>query len=466
MDDLRREAINVLKKNERGGYTAPARGLYTHQHLWDSCFIAIGQRHYDVQGAMASLRRLLNAQWSNGMIPNIIFEPGWTYWWDRRIWRSWVSGSAPRDISTGGISQPPMIAEAVVRIGQNLPPGERIAWYRSVYRPLVAYHGWLYRERSRHGRGLVLQIHPWETGLDNSPPWLDSLRNDRGPWWLNLMVRTKADRAAGHLRWDARYVPADQRSSTVEALRLYDVLRRIRKDRYETAAVLKNPPFAIEDLTYNSILVRANTLLKQISRQTGLPLPASLESAMRKNEEAMETLWDQAAETYYSRDVRTGDLLKEPSIAALMPLYSGCIDRARAKHLVGMLADPGLFASPYPVPSVPLSSPWFNPTRYWQGPAWVNMNWLIIDGLHRCGFAGEADALRRRTLDMVGKSGFYEYYHPGNGEPAGARDFSWTAALAIDLLLGPCPPDRTAGAHDGEKRRGDQHGADTATDRT
>jgi hypothetical protein len=294
MEDLRRAAIDVVRKNESDGYTAPARELYTHQHLWDTCFIAIGQRHYDAGGAMTSLRRLLRAQWRNGMIPHIIFEPGWRYWWDRRIWRN--------------------------------------------------------------------------------------------------------------LRWDTKYVPAGQRSSTVEALRLYDAFRRIRKE----------------------ILIRANALLKQITRDIGVPLPASLESAMRKNEEALESLWDQTTESYYSRDVRTGALLKEQSIAALMPLYSGCIAGARAERLVSMLADPAVFGSPYPVPSVPLGSRWFRPTRYWQGPAWVNMNWLIIDGLHRYGFTGEADALRLKTLEMVEKSGFYEYYHPGDGEHAGVKDFSWT----------------------------------------
>jgi hypothetical protein len=76
MDDVRRQAINVLTNNARNGYTAPARGLYTHQHLWDTCFIAIGQRHYDVQLAMTSMRRLLSARWRNGMIPHIVFEPG------------------------------------------------------------------------------------------------------------------------------------------------------------------------------------------------------------------------------------------------------------------------------------------------------------------------------------------------------------------------------------------------------
>jgi hypothetical protein len=35
---------------------------------------------------------------------------------------------------------------------------------------------------------------------------------------------------------------------------------------------------------------------------------------------------------------------------------------------------------------------------------------------------------------MVQKSGFYEYFNPLNGNPAGASNFSWTAALIIDLL--------------------------------
>lgn len=442
MNDLRQEAIRVLRANEAGGYIAPARGLYTHQHLWDTCFTVIGQRHYDLPGAMAGMRRLLGAQWRNGMIPHIIFEPGWRYWWDRRNWRSWVSGSAPPGLATGGITQPPMVAEAVVRIGQALSASERIAWYGSVYQPLVAYHQWLYRDRAGHGSGLVLQIHPWETGLDNTPPWLESLRADRPPWWLDFMVRAKLDRWAEHLRWDTRFVAAGQRSPAAEALRLYAALRHIRKHRYETAAILASPVFAIEDLTYNSILIRANALLRHISRSLRTPLPGQLAASMRKNEAAMESLWDEADGCYHSRDVRAGRLLAEPSIAALMPLYAGCISLARARQLAGMLADPQLFGSPYPVPSVPLTSRWFNPVRYWQGPTWVNMNWLLIDGLRRYGFGAAADSLRRRTLDLAARSGFWEYYHPVTGQPAGVRNFSWTAALAIDLLEPAPQPSR------------------------
>lgn len=437
-------AIDVLSRNARGGYVAPARGLYVHQHLWDSCFIAIGQRHYDVAGAMEGLRRLLDAQWSNGMVPHIRFERGWRYWWDSHVWRSRVNPAAPRGVATGGISQPPMIAEAVVRIGEVLPRDQRLAWYRSMYQPLVAYHEWLHLVRGADGCGLVTQIHPWETGLDNSPPLLELLGRCPASWWIDLMAWSGADRLATRLRWDTKYVPADQRSPTLEALRLYSALQRIRRHRYDIDAALLWGPFAMQDLTFNSILARANTRLRQLAGETGMPLPPALTSAMRTHRSAMEELWDADTECYYSRDARNGQLVKEPSIAGFMPLYAGCTDGARATRLVEMLSDPRTFCSPYPVPSVPLDSRWFQPCRYWQGPSWINMNWLIIDGLRRYGFDAEADVLRLKTLAVVAKSGFYEYYHPLTGEPAGARNFSWTAALTVDLLSDGRPAFRTA----------------------
>ena len=99
-----------------------------------------------------------------------------------------------------------------------------------------------------------------------------------------------------------------------------------------------------------------------------------------------------------------------------------------------MLETQHAFGPAYPVPSVPTNSFWFRPKLYWQGPTWVNMNWLIIDGLKRYGFNEHAKALTESTLEMVEKSGCYEYFDPLNGEPAGAKNFSWTAALTIDLL--------------------------------
>jgi glycogen debranching enzyme len=83
---------------------------------------------------------------------------------------------------------------------------------------------------------------------------------------------------------------------------------------------------------------------------------------------------------------------------------------------------------------VPLDGPGFDPTRYWKGPTWVNMNWAIIQGLRAHGATELAAELRDRTLDLVARAGTSEYFSPLDGEGLGAEDFSWTAALTLDLL--------------------------------
>ena len=89
---------------------------------------------------------------------------------------------------------------------------------------------------------------------------------------------------------------------------------------------------------------------------------------------------------------------------------------------------------PFPIPSVPVNSEWFNPISYWQGPTWINMNWLIIEGLKNYGFNDHAKILTKKTLELVEHSGFSEYFNPIDGSPLGVDNFSWTAALSIDLL--------------------------------
>ena len=105
--------------------------------------------------------------------------------------------------------------------------------------------------------------------------------------------------------------------------------------------------------------------------------------------------------------------------------------------LVKLIENEHLFGPAYPIPSVPPSSPWFDPQRYWQGPTWFNTNWLIIDGLRRYGYHHHAEALTESMLELVTQHGIWEYYDPQTGEPLGARDFGWTAALTVDLIAPP-----------------------------
>jgi glycogen debranching enzyme len=74
----------------------------------------------------------------------------------------------------------------------------------------------------------------------------------------------------------------------------------------------------------------------------------------------------------------------------------------------------------------------------WRGPTWINVNYLLIEGLKRSGHSKLARELRKRTLEMMsGRTDIYEYYHPETGEnpPKAAPIFGWSSAIFIDLAI-------------------------------
>jgi hypothetical protein len=425
----------VLDKNQHSDYTVPAEGLYPHQWLWDSCFVAIGLAEYDIPRAKKELESLLRGQWSNGMLPNMIFADGDAHKLDRKIWQSWRSPFAPDHLSTSGITQPPMLAEAVVRIGQKLGKVERRSWYQDMYPSLLAYHSWLYKERDPHDEGLILLIHPWESGLDNSPPWIDQLHNHSKPTWVKIIEKLNLDKAAIFFRRDTtHHVPPGQRLSSIDALLYFTIIQRLKRKNWDIDRILSRSHFTFQDLTYNCIFIRANSHLREIAKTIGHELPEELQAKMQKSEETLDNLWDGFYKQYYSRSFITHKLVKEASLATLMPLYAGCIDKERADELVKLLDSPSQFGAKYPVPSVPLNSSWYKEFGYWQGPMWINTNWLIADGLKRYGYHEAAQKIIDSSIKVVTKHGPHEYFSAKNGKPAGARNFSWTAALIIEMI--------------------------------
>ncbi|HEU5004587.1 MAG TPA: trehalase family glycosidase [Candidatus Saccharimonadales bacterium] len=426
-------ALAVLHGNDRGNYIVPAGDLYPHQWLWDSCFISIGLRHLDVERAQQEIESLLRGQWANGMVPHIIFDPHPRHRRDHNIWQSWLNPHAPNGVITSGLTQPPMLAEAIIRVGQKMKLVDRRSWYAKIYPHLLAYHQWLYKDRASDS-GLIILLHPYESGMDNSPPEVYEIREHAWPWWLKLLEVSRLDWPVNLVRRDVRHVPPGQRMSNVNAIAYWALLHHLRNRSYDSHDILSHKPkFALEDLAFNCILIRANKLLKDIAKSIGKELPEDIAEAMKHTEEALDTLWDEQTCRYYSRCL-SGDSIYEATIATLLPLYAGVVTQKRAEELVRLMKKRTQFRTNFPLPSVPTISHSFNPEKYWQGPTWVNMNWLIMDGLDRYSFKLEAEELKKKTLKMVAEHGSYEYFNPLDGSPAGAPNFSWTAALTIDLL--------------------------------
>ncbi len=425
----------VLELNWNGSYTQPAENLYPHQWLWDSCFNVIGWRHFDVERAKTELKSILRGQWSNGMIPNIVFtENSSIIGSDGSHWDSKRSPHSPENLATSGITQPPMLAEAVVKIGEKLDQVARREWYQDVYPAIRDYHLWLYRERDPHNQGLVTILHPWESGMDNSPTWIEQVHKHAKPIWIKLIETGRLDKIFNNLRRDTKFVDPQQRISSIDALIYHNIMLRQKRKNWDSESILMRPFFAVQDVMFNSILARANKHLAAIAEEIGHSLPNELEADIEKTDSAIRKMWDDDFKQYLSKNSNTEKPISTITIGNLMPLYSGSINHKRAEALAQQLYDSELFASEFPVPSVPKNSPYFEAHHYWQGPSWLNTNWLLIEGLEHYGFNKLANHIKQQSLKMVASSGPYEYFSPLDGSPAGAPNFSWTAALTIDLI--------------------------------
>ena len=98
--DIQDRARAVLTENDRGTYTVPTKGLYPFQWNWDSCFTALGQRHFDEDRAWTEIETLFAHQWPDGMVPHIIFhEPDDGYFPGPEVW------ATDRPTPTTGITQ-------------------------------------------------------------------------------------------------------------------------------------------------------------------------------------------------------------------------------------------------------------------------------------------------------------------------------------------------------------------------
>ena len=154
----------------------------------------------------------------------------------------------------------------------------------------------------------------------------------------------------------------------------------------------------------------------------------------------METLWNDKIGQYTCFDRVSGTLNDCPTIGGLLGVIAP-IDAGRARALIQRIADLGARAK-FLVPSHDPNAPDYDGARYWRGPAWLIMNYMIADGLRRLGESDLAGRIARDSLSLINAGGFAEYYDPQSGAGCGGSDFTWTAAMVIEFIKqGESPPE-------------------------
>ena len=437
-DDLSAElwnsAVGVLETNWSGDHMVPSRRLYPHQWSWDAAFIAIGLAYVNPTRAWRDLRSLFEAQWPDGRVPHIVFDPATAeadYFPGPGFWDVPAYGNRPARGSTG-IVQPPLHAIAAWDVYRHASAHgaacaqqarTELEW---LYPRLVAQQEYLSGRRNLGGGGLASIVHPWESGLDNSPAWDEAMANV--PADLALLATYK--------RRDLDVSDAAHRPTDLDYSRYVGLVLTYRAEGYDDHDLLDRHAFAVECPSFNSILAAAELALAQIAGVLGLAAESAAhrERARRITAAIVRRLWDPQTGTFHALDVRTGKLSPARCVSGLMPLLLPDLPAEAVEAVLTEARSARFGLAELPVPSYDRTAPDFDTKRYWRGPLWINVNWLLRRGLQVHGFRDEAEDLRTAMVRLVHRHGHFEYFHPVTGEGLGAPAFSWTAALSLDLL--------------------------------
>jgi Trehalase len=416
----------VLQANWLGHATSPSPRLYPHQWSWDAACIAMGYASWNQARAEQELRSLFAGQWRSGLLPHIVFTDGGQYFPGPEFWETDRSPDAPERTRTSALVQPPIHATAVWQVYLRAVDRARAHMFlEELFPKLRAWHEYLYRERCRNDAGLAEIWHPWESGMDNSPLWDEALER----------VSPDAARMPTYKRVDVRMADASQRPSDAEYDRYVYLVALFRELGYEPARIREVAPFALQPVLFNSLLVRSNQDLVEIARALGSDTEP-FRTWSETTAAGLETLWDAERALYVDYDVVGARPVRVATSAGLAPLYAGVPDLSRADRMVERLASSRVHVgdSGWVVTSLSPADPGFQPSRYWRGPVWPILNWVLQRGLQRYGYRDHAEQVRRAIVELGRRSGFWEHYHPLTGRGQGGEQFAWTAALVLDLL--------------------------------
>jgi hypothetical protein len=415
--DAETEAIAILRENDRGSYTVPTKGLYPFQWNWDSCLTALGQRHFDEDRAWTEIETLFDHQWPDGMVPHIVFHV-----FDEGYFPGpdvWATG---RPTATSGITQPAVAGFAIRRLWETAADKDAASVRAKALLPRVAaWHRWFFATRDPAGEGLVAIIHPWESGRDNSIDWDEAFE------------RVPTDGIAPYTRRDTQHADPAHRPTKAQYDRYIWLVEHFRSLNWDTSKLHDASPFQVVDPGFNGILLRACADVADLADALGeADIAAENRAFVEKGLAAMDGLWSNDHGQYLCRDRTTGELIQSVSIGGLLAAFAA-IPVPRATAIAATIED--LFRrARYIVPSHDPADPRFEPARYWRGPVWLVVNYMIADGLSRAGATATAEHITASSLELIHKSGFAEYYDPLSGEPLGGGRFTWTAAMVLEFL--------------------------------
>ena len=393
---LARSALAVLDANWLGHATKPSPRLYPHQWSWDSACIAMGYARWNQDRAETELRSLFAGQWRNGLLPHIVFAkgdgryfPGPDFWQTERGRRTLRRGSRRpasssrrftplrHGASTGG-------RETVRGRGRSSKSSRRSSPRGT-------------RTSTASGRaasdGLVEIWHP--VGVRAWTTRRSGTRRSRGS-------RPSPDEIPEYRRVDAQLADPAERPTDDEYDRYAYLVGLFRDldylpDRDPGGDAVRAPARALQ-LAPRPVESRPG---RDRARSLGAD-PEPFESwAAQTARASTRSCGTRSAAVYVDFDVRRSDRVRRAdSRRPARRSTPGSRPTSGRARMIAVLAGSRVEvddARGWAVTSLAPDDPGFMPTRYWRGPIWPILNWVLQRGLDRYGYGDLAAQVQARV---------------------------------------------------------------------
>lgn len=220
------------------------------------------------------------------------------------------------------------------------------------------------------------------------------------------------------------------------------ILESVRDSKVAVWDQVGNPS-NFESVDLNCMLVMEAKALENMARVLHLKNEAEnwKDDYQKRSVLINKTFWDPETRFYYNADMKSNSFtfskqndLKRKEIIGFMPLWAGIVNEETAAALVKHLTDTSSFWRKYGVPSLAADDPYYQPRGYWNGPVWIQWDYLIQRGLLDYGYKEVANQLvnkvKENMIEVLKRDHeLWEFYDPDSIWGGYHRTYIWAGII-------------------------------------
>jgi hypothetical protein len=359
--------------------------------------------NYGEKRALLELDSIFKSQWKDGFLPHIRYvQEGKAYSPGADLWSANHNGlNTSPYYKTSSITQPPLVGytfELCFRRSKN--KAFFLAQLAKYIPKLHNYHKYLFENRNY--KNCIYIIHPWESGLDNSPVFDLAGENAK-----KLLIQKNYKNLLTN-RLDTQNVTTKERPSDKD-YELYGLLMDyINKANISTKEL---PPFAFIDVVFNSIYIKSLISLKyilnqckqhqivikeynKISTETDKFLTLTLRGIV-------DNLYLNEDKCFYCFDIVSQKSIRLKTIHNFFPLILGKHISLKIEN--ELFANFKAYSNDKNISLIPtnMDQETFSPYNYWRGPIWPIINWFFIEVFYTQKHLSLYSLLKKETIKLI-----------------------------------------------------------------